>query len=127
MDIERLKIIVELLQSQISIWEDLDNPQKLNASIERARHAMARISNAYDGNINYEMDYGDTISRLDIELSVKGVVSLGETIPDYLPDDIFHQLHGKPVPDMIQLLRDYKMPEHDIKPFLRRILPADDV
>ena len=127
MDTKHIRLIIELLKQQLIILEEWENVEKLETQLEQARYATRSILMDHGGQLHYEIDYMDDISRLSVLVNVDVNIKLDEEIPEQLPPDIFLELHGKSVDEMINILRGYDLSETAIKTFLRRILPADDV
>lgn len=125
MDTEQYELVIELLKQQLLV-KMLHDEEAFEAQIRKSRQAAQMILMQRDGHLYVQIEGTDNISRLNVEVDINVRVTLDEPIPVYLPPDIFIQLHGKSVEEMIAILRGYHMPEKEIKPFLRRIIPADD-
>ncbi|MEL6309890.1 MAG: hypothetical protein AAFN11_02695 [Chloroflexota bacterium] len=129
---ELVQALIDILTFQKHMMENtlLEDENAWLASHKKSSEALFTILEAQqnpDTPIEWRVEYGDNESRLDLMLSIRADVVAMDDLPDYLPRDIFAQLKRKEtVDEMMALLRSYKMPAKDIKPFLRRIFPADD-
>jgi len=130
MDTEHIELMVELLEIQIAMYKNLGrddhNVKDIQALNKRASVALIRLVQNHGDDLHHWMEHTDAISRLTVSLDIKATVTMDEPLPDNLPLDIFAQLHGKSITEMMAILRDYGMPLSEIKPFLRRLFPADD-
>lgn len=125
--IDVLQLHVDTLSAKL-----LEDQAAYLAAHQRATQAMFTLLEIQQQNedptatISWSVEQGDNTSRLDLLLDFTLQVIPQDDLPEYLPRTIFAELHGKTVDEMKAILRGYGMPDVDIKPFLRRIFPADD-